>query len=118
MLEASWELPQLVPHLCSLNRVADPSSPESECLHSYSHAWKRYISQNILSRHAHRIIVQFMAACCGKSKTTDLHTEDAGAAETKECPPNDLLLSQVHHLIDDLGKSVPLLVKALSLIHI
>ena len=60
-----------------------------------------------MSRHAHRIIVQFMAACCGKSKTTDPQPEAAAAGNTRDCPPSDLLLSQVHALIDALGTSTP-----------
>ena len=69
VLESSWALPGIVPHICWLNEVKDQTCEESICLYSYSEAWKKYISQNIVSRHAHRIIVQFMAANCGKVPT-------------------------------------------------
>ena len=100
-----------MPHIGCLNKVEDHTGAESTCVYSYSQAWKRYISQNIVSRHAHRIIVQFMAACCGKSKTTESQSEAPASGSTRDCPPNDLLLSQVHSLIDELGQSTPKLVK-------
>ena len=111
VLESSWALPGIVPHICCLNQVEDQTCEEGTSSYSYSEAWKKYISQNIVSRHAHRIIVQFMAACCGKSKTTDPQPEDATPGNTRECPPSDLLLDQVHALIDALGKSPQRLVK-------
>ena len=52
-----------------------------------------------------------MAACCGKSKTTDAQEGIAEAAAAEKCPPNDLLLGQVHNLIDALGKVTPKVVK-------
>ena len=72
VLEPTWASPGVVPHISCLNEVLNETDPEIVCSHSYSEAWKKYISQNIVSRHAHRIIIQFMAACCGKSKTTDM----------------------------------------------
>ena len=69
VLEASWEVPKLVPHLSRLNRVEDPERD-----YSYSNAWNEYIQHNIVSRHAHRIIVQFMAACCGNKQHRATHT--------------------------------------------
>ena len=111
VLQSSWAVPGIVPHICSLNKVEDQSSAESTCMYSYSEAWKKYISQNIVSRHAHRIIVQFMAACCGKSKTSDPQPEVAAPGNTRDCPPSDLLLSQVHALIDALGSSTARRVK-------
>ena len=72
-----------------------------------------------------------MAACCGKSKTTDAQEGVGEATAAEKCPPNDLLLTQVHNLIDALGKVTPRVVKPkamgqaqdddeddLSLIHI
>ena len=107
VLDPSWALPGIVPHISCLNKVEDPSSTEDASVYSYSEAWKKFISQNIPSRHQHRIIVQFMAACCGKSKTTDPQTEVAAASNTRDCPPSDLLLSQVHALLDALGAYTP-----------
>ena len=52
-----------------------------------------------------------MAACCGKSKTTDAQEGVGEVAAAEKCPPNDLLLTQVHNLIDALGKVTPRVVK-------
>lgn len=71
VLDPSWAVPGIVPHISCLNKVEEDIGEERTTCYSYSLAWKRYITQNIVSRHAHRIIVQFMAACCGKSKTTN-----------------------------------------------
>ena len=52
-----------------------------------------------------------MLACCGKSKTTDAQEGIAEATAAEKCPPNELLLAQVHTLIDALGKTTPKMVK-------
>ena len=39
---------------------------------SFVCAWRNYIRGRIVSKHAKRMITQFMAACCGKSKTEDM----------------------------------------------
>ena len=52
-----------------------------------------------------------MAACCGKSKTTDAQDQITEPTAVEACPPSDLLLSQVHNLIDALGKTTPRVVK-------
>ena len=75
----------------NLNKVENTTGAAESVVYSYTEAWKRYISQNIVSRHAQRIIVQFMAACCGKSKTMDCIEDDSGGGTTRECPPSDLL---------------------------
>ena len=38
VLEASWALPEVVPHICFLNKVEDRTCAESICLYSYSQA--------------------------------------------------------------------------------
>ena len=63
VLEKAWAVPHVVPHLSDLNEVREETDIDDIPDRSYSEAWKKYISQNIVSRHAHRIIVQFMAAC-------------------------------------------------------
>ena len=103
VLEASWAIPGIVPHISRLNEVEEPSGAEIARLYSYSAAWKKYISHNVVSRHAHRIIVQFMGACCGKSKTVDAQADSAAAGNQRTCPANDMLLTQVHALIDGVG---------------
>ena len=111
VLEPSWAIPEVVPHIAYLNGVKECIDGETLCVYSYSRAWKKYISQNIVSRHAHRMIVQFMAACCGKPKSTDPMPETEASGNGRECPANDLLLAQVHALIDGLGASMPKPVK-------
>ena len=111
VLEKAWALPGVVPHLSDLNEVRDDTEPDVIRYHSYSEAWKKYISQNIVSRHAHRIIIQFMAACCSKSKTAEPQEPEVEPSANEPCPPSDLLLDQVHNLIDALGKLTPRVVK-------
>ena len=100
-----------MPHVAYRNEVKECIDGETLCVYSYSQTWKKYISQNTVSRHAHGIIVQFMAACCGKSKTTDPQPEAEASGNGRECLANDLLLSQVHALIDGIGTSMPKPVK-------
>ena len=64
-----------VPHLSQLDVVprrrltgkqtvlADEAGSER----SFANAWKWYIRGNVVSRHAQRLIVQFMSVNCGKS---------------------------------------------------
>ena len=64
-------------------------------------AWKVYIRGHIVSSHARRLISQFMAACCGKSKTEG-HSfgeapEDPTAAQRDAtCAVS---LAAVHHVL-------------------
>ena len=44
---------------------------------SYGAAWSWYIRGHVVSLHAKRLIIQFIAACCGKSTTTDHNGDDA-----------------------------------------
>ena len=69
---------------------------------SFSEAWRNYIRGNVVSRHAQRIIVQFMAANCGKTSRTEDPEEDVNG--TNSCPTNVpsivLPLARVHHILD------------------
>ena len=67
---------------------------------SYVEAWKQYIAGSIPSRHAHRIIVQFVAACCGKSKTVDVYEEETAGEQDRTYPNRDVELEELHRLID------------------
>ena len=49
VLESSWALPGIVPHICCLNQVQDQTCEKGTCSYSYSEAWKKYISKNIVS---------------------------------------------------------------------
>ena len=66
-------------------------------------AWRTYVRGHVVSRHAKEMIVQFMAACCGKSKRTDDDAEDV-ARQTRICPPNDVQLERLHRIMDEIGE--------------
>ena len=53
----------------------------------------------MVTHHAKQIIVQFMAACCGKSKGRD--DDDAEDAQAKEydIPGHNMALSRVHDIL-------------------
>ncbi len=70
---------------------------------SFAEAWRRYIRGQVVSRHAQRLIVQFLAACCGKSRRTEAEDEDK-ALHSRKCPANEVQLSKLHALMDDLGE--------------
>ena len=72
---------------------------------SYAAAWSWYVRGNIVSRHALRIIVQFMAACCGKSKTGDKQDEVEAMEEHMQTPlePNTVPLARVHAILDHMS---------------
>lgn len=57
---------------------------------------------NIVSRHAQRLIVQFMAACCGKSKTGDKQEEREANEQHGQIhlDPISLPLSRAHAILD------------------
>ena len=56
----------------------------------------------VVSRHAQRTIVQFMAANCGRSKKQD-DPEEAQPPRPDQCPPNALALQHVHKILDEVG---------------
>ena len=73
---------------------------------SFALAWRGYIRHSIVSLHAKRIISQFMAACCGKSKTEDVPINEASVLPTlaeKNAPVN-MALERVHQILRDAGK--------------
>ena len=57
----------------------------------------------VVSRHAQRLIAQFMAACCGKSRREDTG-EELTQRGNHECPPNEVALEKLHDILDALGK--------------
>ena len=108
----------IVPHITMLNSPdrrrlrGKQAVPLEQTRLSYAEAWRAYIRGHVVSRHAQRIIVQFMAACCGKSKKADDEEEKAERLQM-QAPPNDLQLARVHALLDAPGdvpkkKSLPL----------
>ena len=74
---------------------------------SYETAWSAYVRGGIVSHHAKRIIVQFLAACCGKSsRDHDMQQCDTDAQDkAKDLPDNAVSLTRVHSILDEVGKS-------------
>jgi hypothetical protein len=80
VLDRSLATPE-VPHISDLDvlpdtvplrkRVRGTSTGIPGATRSYELSWRWYIRGHVVSQHAARLIVQFMAACCGKS-TSDL----------------------------------------------
>ena len=69
VLIQEWAVRGHVPHLCDLNLALHHRlSGKVRAPRSYTLAWQRYINGHVVSRHAARIIVQFMTACYGKSR--------------------------------------------------
>ena len=68
---------------------------------SFAVAWRIYIRGRIVSGHSKRIISQFMAASCGKSKTEDTTTPDISFAPSMEQKnePCSLSLQSVHQVL-------------------
>ena len=117
VMDASWATAGVVPYITHLNVVPDPvaqplkrrrmrGKQEADMAprgRSFEATWRWYIKGHVVSRHAQRIIVQFMMANCGKSKTKDSAEADA-ARSMRECPANDLALAGVHAIIDKVGE--------------
>ena len=102
VLKAEWASDPHVPYICDLN-VVPSTRKEQEPLRDYAAAWNEYIHCHVVSRHAQRMIVQFMAANCGRSKKQ----EDAAAPQeprTDHCPPNALALQHLHKILDEVGR--------------
>ena len=59
-----------------------------------------------MSRHAKQLIVQFMAACCGRSSQNDLadNDDEDQEAASKELPDNELSLQRIHAIIDGMSR--------------
>ena len=73
-------------------------------LRSFDMAWRAYIRGKVVSRHAKQQIIQFMAACCGKTRRVD-DTTDETTRPTRVCPPNELQLERLHTIMDELGEA-------------
>ena len=120
-LGAAWAS-EHVPHLRDLDRVpvghrsADlvellreakvGGDVQLDDLRSHEYSWRSYIRGHVVSRHAKQIIVQFMAACCGRSKATDNEDleEDGKDQEAGKLPDNDISLQRIHSIIDGMSK--------------
>ena len=72
----------------------------------YSLAWRQYVRGGIVSHHQRRIIVQFMAANCGKNTTRDAAPADEAEEvqeEELDCARN-MSVDRIHALLDDMAK--------------
>ena len=67
---------------------------------SWENAWRTYIRGHVVSEHSRRLIVQFMAACCGKSTTHDEDDEE-GDQKVKDYdqPTNEMAVGRVHDIL-------------------
>jgi hypothetical protein len=62
-----------------------------------------HVRGGVVSEHAARIVVQFMAACCGKSARQDEISEEQ-VSGLKDLPDNAVPLARIHRLLDDLSQ--------------
>ena len=82
-LNAAWSTDR-VPHLQELN-VVPGSAQDGTPQYSYAAAWSNYIQNGVVSRHAQRIIVQFMLANCGRSGRQEDLQNDAEVRPKELC---------------------------------
>jgi hypothetical protein len=62
-----------------------------------------HVRGGVVSEHAARMIVQFMAACCGKSARHD-EISEGQVSGLKDLPANAVSLARIHRLLDDLSQ--------------
>ena len=113
-----------VPHITDLDkplpRAIVIDEPGDECVkrrklstkttadgsRSYKRAWATYVRGRIVSMHARRLIVQFMAACCGKSSRHEGNETQRGREPDDEerSTPNELKLQEIHGIIRDTAR--------------
>ena len=121
VLDARWATPGVVPYITDLNVVPTtavgapavkrrrlrgkrPPAAAVQATRSFELAWRWYIDGHIVSRHAVRLIVQFMAANCGKSRNRDTQDEDVHQSK-QQCPASTMALQRIHAIIDELGNA-------------
>ena len=107
-----------VPHLRNLGFIpcAQPDSVKRRRLtqkqtgplsgrRRYEAAWRWYLRGHIVSRHAQRLITQFLAASCGKSKTRDVVEECEAkiVSDGGRVASPDLSLERVHNVISQIA---------------
>ena len=93
VLVRGWATDMVVPHITDLDAVQRQETakpwrlrgkqpvPEGQVQRCYAQAWHTYICGHVVSRRASKAIVQFMAACCGKSEKE----EDPEEKKKKDC---------------------------------
>ena len=73
---------------------------------SHACAWSQYVRGHIVSRHAHRLIVQFMAACCKATRgREDIIDDPEKEQKRREAPAAAKLpLVRLHAILDNMSK--------------
>ena len=79
--------------LRSMRRLLGKTAPPDAAIRCYLQSWRWYVRGHVVSQHAKRIIIQFMAACCGKS-TRDIQAD----ADLPECQAQHKELPQTRCL--------------------
>ena len=96
------------PDLQSVIRAAGFSAETlQEEVRSHEFSWRSYIRGHVMSLHAKRLVVQFIAACCGRSAD---HGADDGedadiSAKDHAVPDNEMSLQRIHALIDGMSRA-------------
>ena len=94
-----------VPHLSTLDEIPPrqrlPSNSKVQVEKSFALAWRDYIRGHIVSMHAKKIISQFMAACCGKSKTDNIFLGEEAIAPSpdEKMEGCDISLNRIHRVL-------------------
>ena len=99
---------QWVPHLGNLNYIAGRRRTakrvdqlRTSSRRSFAVAWSQYIRGNVVSTSACRIIVQFMAANCGRSRRDEDDSKIHGDTATNQHVPDaDMAVQRIHGIID------------------
>ena len=82
-------------------RLRSKTADETQPQRSYAMAWRTYIRGHVVTRHAARLITQFMAACCGTTKSHDNEEEPNEGPGIQDNIPNNILpLERVHNILD------------------
>ena len=112
-LQRDWATPH-VPHLTDLGAVpvSGPRGADDDDalwlvhpVRSYEDSWRWYIRGHVVSLHAKRLIVQFLAACCGRSSTRDEDDSELDAKRQSSLliPDNNVSLERIHSIIDGMS---------------
>ena len=86
------------PDLQSMIRAAGFSAESlQEEVRSHEFSWRSYIRGHVVSLHAKRLIVQFIAACCGRSADHGAEDGDDDDISAKEhlVPDNEISLQRI-----------------------
>jgi len=93
----------------SRRRITGKRAISPETRRSFAASWTWYVRGNVVSRHARKLIIQFMAACCGRSKGRDGDEASGDEQEKKShvVPDNHLPLERIHAILDSMSAATP-----------